>query len=237
MQASPEDQTTEPTICNAGGKTRRCLLISLSVALVVAMIIGIIFVAHSYYDSWGGQGFLRVRSWEIDDAPVKEDCKASSLQRALPLSSYFTDVFDAPIESSSAYISTSSTISESRAQDSDLASDNDDLQGDELDPELKTKRKNVPFYICGDQSISCEAFNQPVCPFPVPLPHLTTKPNNPSTSAAQRASPATPHPSQTREYSAATPAAPVPPLQTSHHSAPAVPSPALPRPAAAAAQA
>lgn len=39
----------------------QCLLIGLAIIIIIAMVVGIAFVAHYYYHSWGGQGFLWAR--------------------------------------------------------------------------------------------------------------------------------------------------------------------------------
>jgi hypothetical protein len=44
----------------------RVFLTILFVAVIIGMVVGLIFVAHHYYNMWGGQGFLKARKHILD---------------------------------------------------------------------------------------------------------------------------------------------------------------------------
>jgi hypothetical protein len=107
---------------------RRCrvILAVLSIAIAIGMIIGIIFVAHSYFHSWGGQGFLRARGEVLNvnhrDRPLSH----------LPLRQMVVPV--------------------KKIHGLKHAG-------------VQRSRSILPFYLCGDQQNSCEAYSRPVRPF------------------------------------------------------------------------
>lgn len=49
---------------------RRCWLLALSVVVVIAMIVGIVFAAHQYYREFGGQGWLKTRTQHPDGPSI-----------------------------------------------------------------------------------------------------------------------------------------------------------------------
>jgi hypothetical protein len=84
------------------------------------MAVGVLFVAHKYYQDFGGQGWLKVRD------EFQEQDERDVVNLFLP--SRKEEIWDAGI-----------------------------AQGKRRSPQ-----NEVPFYECGDQQNSCEAFSQPV---------------------------------------------------------------------------
>lgn len=89
------------------------------------MIIGTIFLAHHYYNEWGGQGFLKARNSNDQKGP-------NSPHNYLPLRRVI-------------------------ARDTPGVHRSEHARGIKL-------RSVIPFYSCGDQKTSCEAFGLPVGP-------------------------------------------------------------------------
>ncbi len=94
-----------------------CFLAGLAILL---MAVGVLFVAHKYYQDFGGQGWLKVRD------EFQEQDERDVVNLFLP--SRKEEIWDAGI-----------------------------AQGKRRSPQ-----NEVPFYECGDQQNSCEAFSQPV---------------------------------------------------------------------------
>lgn len=127
---SPEIITSQPSTrvwsLDTGRPWRgRCLLLMLSILIIIAMIIGTVFVAHHYYHEWGGQGFLKARS-------RNERRYSTNLYGCLPLRRVIAKGA---------------------------------LGVHRLEHVKGTKIRSVlPFYSCGDQQSSCEAYGLPVGP-------------------------------------------------------------------------
>jgi hypothetical protein len=104
----------------------RYVLVVLSVMIVVGTVIGIIFVAHYYFNFWGGHGFLKARKLvpgrRSDERP----------QSCLPLRSIWQPIGEI-----------------------------NDIHGFDHSG-VKRSPSTLPFYPCGDQQNSCEAYSQVV---------------------------------------------------------------------------
>lgn len=95
-----------------------------AVLLVLVICLGIVFAAHHYYISFGGQGFLKARvQYETSQLDVVDAAKVH-----LP----FRKVAGTDKYNSSGW--------------------------------ARRSPMEVPYYACGDQQASCEAYNQPVRP-------------------------------------------------------------------------
>ena len=103
---------------------RRYWLAAGAVILLLVMCLGIVYVAHHYYVTFGGQGFLKAR--KQDAASRAETADAPVVY--LPLRRVATFNMDSGFGWSS------------------------------------RSPMEVPYYACGDQETSCEAYGQPVRP-------------------------------------------------------------------------
>lgn len=95
---------------------------ALAIAVIIAMVIGLIFTAHQYYHDFGGQGWLKTRMQHEDQNTT------GPAQLYLPMRQI--QVFK------------EQPLSERQAANPYYA--------------------NVPFFTCGDQQNSCQAYGQPV---------------------------------------------------------------------------
>lgn len=116
---------------------RRCWLSVSAIILLLVMCFGIVFAAHHYYVSFGGQGFLKARD------------------------QYATSEFDAP----KVYLPLRKVATFGE------------------DSSWSRSPMEVPYYACGDQQASCEAYNQPVSP-PIFHPRPKMEAENTRISAA-----------------------------------------------------
>jgi hypothetical protein len=109
---------------------RRYVLSLLATIILLIMAISIVFVAHSYYHQFGGQGFLKARGEEYfgDSDPPRLYLPLRKVQATL----------------------------NARRDDNDSLLTYLPWNIRALGP-----GSNVPFYTCGDQTNSCETFDQP----------------------------------------------------------------------------